>query len=113
MHEMPVVLSAVEYLDNFADKNDIQNINEVVMQIGEIAPVIPKYFEKYWQLATERSRHLQHTVLYIEIIPGIAKCDQCGHEFNIENYNGICPECHYRYWKIISGKEVGIKEIHL
>jgi len=83
------------------------------MQIGEIAPVIPEYFEKYWQSAIERSKHLQQSVLYIEIIPGIAKCDHCNHEFNIETYNGICPECHYRYWKIMSGREVDIKEIHL
>ncbi len=113
MHEMPVVLSTVEYLDNLADKNNIQSIKEVVMQIGEIAPVIPKYFEKYWQPAIERSKHLQHAVLYIEIIPGIAKCNQCGDEFNIEGYNGICPECNYRYWEILSGNGVGIKEIHL
>lgn len=112
MHEMPIVLNVVRTLDRLAEENSIpSDIKVVVMQIGELASVMPEYFEKCWEPATERSVHLKSTKLRIEMIPAIARCRRCDTQFRIEENNGTCPNCGVRDWDTVSGREVNIKEI--
>lgn len=112
MHEMPIVLNVVRTLDYLVEEKNLPpDIRVVVMEIGELASVLPNYFEKCWSPAIERSKHLKNTELKIELIPGIARCKHCGTEFHIEQNQGLCPECKIWDWDTVSGREVNIKEI--
>lgn len=111
MHEMPIVLNVVRSLDRMVDSGQLPQIHTVVMEIGELASVMPNYFEKCWGPATERSVHLKEAKLKIEMIPAIARCKHCGTEFRIEQNNGLCPQCHIWDWDTVSGREVNIKEV--
>ncbi len=112
MHEMPIVLNVVRTLDYLVEEKNLPpDIRVVVMEIGELASVLPNYFEKCWAPAIERSKHLQSTELKIELIAGIARCKRCGREFHIEQNQGLCPDCKVWDWDTVSGREVNIKEI--
>lgn len=111
MHEMPIVMNVVKTLDAMAESSQIPEISVVVMQIGELASVMPNYFRKCWPRAAEASAHLKNAVLEIEMIPGIARCKRCGTKFHIEQNEGICPACKVWDWDTVSGREVTIKEV--
>lgn len=45
MHEIGVVRSMVKTVTDFAEQNDIKEDAEIVLDIGELSLVIPKYVE--------------------------------------------------------------------
>lgn len=45
MHEIGVVRSMVKTVTDFAEQNDIKEGAEIVLDIGELLLVIPKYVE--------------------------------------------------------------------
>jgi hydrogenase nickel incorporation protein HypA/HybF len=110
MHEVGVMIEVVKTVENFARNNGVTKIQTLVLQIGELSSMIPKYIEECYPAAVDGTL-LQDTELKIDILPGNAICHKCNKVFNlIENHN-ICPHCQSRDWEILCGKEFMIKEI--
>jgi hydrogenase nickel incorporation protein HypA/HybF len=110
VHELGVVIEVVKTVDDFAKKNNVQQIQTLVLQIGELSSMIPKYIEDCFIMAVEGTI-LQNSKLKIEILPGNAICSGCGKVFNLLQNENVCPSCAGMNWEIISGKEFVIKEI--
>ena len=107
---MGVVIEVVKTVDDFARKNNVQQIETLVLQIGELSSMIPKYVEDCFPMAVEGTI-LQNSKLKIEVLPGNAICSGCGKVFNLLQNESTCPSCAGKKWEIISGKEFVIKEI--
>ncbi|MEG0978917.1 MAG: hydrogenase maturation nickel metallochaperone HypA [Oscillospiraceae bacterium] len=110
MHELSVVIQVVETVEKFAVENELESIESLVLQIGELSTMIPMYVEECFPMAAEGTI-LQDAKLEIEVIPGIVCCDDCGKEFNLLENNGKCPNCIDSHWELVSGREFFIKEI--
>ena len=110
MHELGVVFEVVKTVLDFAEKNGVTKIDKVVLQIGELSSMIPKYIEACYPAAVDRTL-MQDTKLEIEILPGNAICKRCNRVFNLTLHNGKCPDCRGGQWELLSGKEFIIKEI--
>lgn len=110
MHELGVVIEVVEAVENFAKKNEITKIDTLVLQIGELSSMIPRYIEACYSVAVDGTL-LQDTKLEIEILPGNAICKNCNVVFNLIQNNGRCPKCGSIDLDILCGKEFTIKEI--
>jgi hydrogenase nickel incorporation protein HypA/HybF len=110
LHELGVVFEVVRTVLDFAEKNRVTKIEKVVLQIGELSSMIPKYIEACYPAAVDRTL-MQDTKLEIEILPGNVICQNCNLVFNLLENNGKCPDCSNGYWELLSGKEFMIKEI--
>lgn len=110
MHELGVVIEVVKTVENFATKNGVEKIDKVVLQIGELSSMIPKYIESCYPAAVDGTM-MEKTKLEIEILPGNGMCPKCNNVFNFIQSKGICPKCNNKDIEIISGKEFMIKEI--
>ncbi len=110
MHELGVVFEVVKTVLNFAEKNGVTKIDKVVLQIGELSSMIPKYIKACYPAAVDGTL-MQETKLEIEILPGNAICKKCHIVFNLIENNGSCPHCKSKDWELLSGKEFMIKEI--
>jgi len=110
LHEIGVVFEIIKTVETFARKNGVTNIDTVVLQIGELSSMIPKYVEACYPAAVEGTL-LQNTKLVIEILPGNAICKKCNKVFNLLENNSKCPSCKSKDWEILCGKEFMIKEI--
>lgn len=110
MHELGVVINVVKTVEAFAVKNQITKIDTVVLQIGELSSMIPKYIEACYPAAVDGTL-MQETKLKIEILPGNAICKKCNTVFNLIQQNSKCPKCESGEWDLLSGKEFMIKEI--
>lgn len=110
MHELGVVFEVVKTVEGFIEKNGVTKVDTLVLQIGELSSMIPRYIEACFPAAVDGTL-LQDTKLIIEILPGNALCKKCNKVFNLIKYNSKCPDCEGGYWELLSGKEFMIKEI--
>lgn len=110
MHEVGVLYQVVKNVENFAGKNGVTKIDTLVLQIGELSSVIPRYIEACYPAAVEGTL-LQDTKLKIEILPGNAICKKCNKVFNLIENSSKCPDCGSEDREILCGKEFLIKEI--
>ncbi len=110
MHELGVVIEVIQTVENFALQNNLTKIDTLVLQIGELSAMIPRYIEACYPAAVDGTT-LEHTKLVIEVIPGNALCSSCSKVFNVIANNSVCPNCKSDKWELLSGKEFMIKEI--
>lgn len=110
MHELGVVIEVVKSVEKFAKKNEVTKIDKIVLQIGELSSMIPKYIESCYPAAVDGTI-MEETKLEIEVLPGNGICTTCNHVFNFIRNKGKCPACGNNNIEIISGKEFMIKEI--
>ena len=111
MHELGVVFEIIKMVDRVAVEQNLDEIDTIVLEVGELASVVPIYLEECFPAATYNRPRFENTKLKIDIIPGEAKCYQCGNVFNVIMNKGYCPECNSFEKELISGKEFMIKEI--
>ena len=110
MHELGILMEIVKTVEKFAVENQVDKIETLVLQIGEISSVIPEYMKKVYPAAVEDTM-LENAELEIEILPANGLCLDCGKEFHATVYGGICPDCGSRNMKLVSGRDFFIKEI--
>lgn len=111
MHEIGVMINLVKTVENFAKENNITEIQKLVIQIGELSSVIPRFAKACYPPAVHGTM-LEDTELKIEIIPGNGMCENCKHIFNVVKSEGKCPKCQSDQWEELGGaKDILIKEI--
>lgn len=112
MHEIGIVRSMCKTVLDYASENKVQSITEIVCEIGELSLVIPKYVEELYPTVV-KGTELENTKLVINIIPGLAECDNCDEIFNVVENEGYCPSCGSFDKTVLSGTDFNIKEIHI
>jgi hydrogenase nickel incorporation protein HypA/HybF len=110
MHELGVIIEVVNQVEQFARNNDVEKIDTLVLQIGELSSMIPEYMQKLYPAAVDGTI-LQDSRLEIEVIPGNGLCKSCQQVFNLLKEKGTCPKCGEKDFELLSGKEFYIKEI--
>lgn len=110
MHELGVLLEVINTVENFARRNGVTKIDTLVLQIGELSSMIPRYIEACYPAAVDGTL-LQETKLKIEILPGNGICKKCNKVFNLIENDKKCPNCGNKSFEILCGKEFMIKEI--
>lgn len=110
MHELGIMINVVQTVENFAKQNGITEIDTLVLQIGELSPVIPRFVEACYPAAVDATM-LQDTKLEIEVLPGNGICDSCKKVFSLIQCERKCPNCGSEDWELLGGREFLIKEI--
>lgn len=110
MHELGILINIVETVEAFAKENGVSTIQTLVLQVGELSPVVPHYLEECYPAAVDGTM-LENTELKLEIIAGEGICTACNTTFNILKHESRCPQCSGTAFKVISGREFLIKEI--
>ena len=112
MHEIGIVRSMCKTVLDYAKANNVQRISEIVCEVGELSLVIPKYVEDIYPHVVEDT-FLKNTKLILNIVPGMAECDECNEVFNVVEHKGYCPNCGSFEKTVLTGKDFNIKEIHV
>lgn len=111
MHELGIIIQVVKQVEEFAKENNITEIDKLVLEVGELSSMYPKYIEDVYPIAVEDSM-LKDTKLEIEMLPGLGSCQECNFGYNLKLNNNICPLCGSTKYNVISGTEFNIKSIH-
>ena len=110
MHELSVCFEVVRTLDKFVTENELTEVQNVTLEIGELSSMIPKYMQECFPAAVDGTM-FENTKLEIEVIPGLGRCHSCSNMYQLLPVNGVCPQCGKKDFELISGKEFNIKEI--
>lgn len=110
MHEIGVVRSMLRTVEDFARENGIDKVVTIVVEIGDLSMIVPKYVEEIYS-AVVLDTPFEGTELVVEVEEGQGVCRDCRRAFPIVKYEGYCPRCGKRNADIISGRDFIIKEI--
>lgn len=111
MHELGIIIKVVEQVEEFCKANNLTEIDKLVLEVGELSSMYPKYIEDVYPIAVENSM-LANTELVIEMLPGIVKCNECNFSYNPKINNDSCPLCKSKDFTTITGTDFNIKAIH-
>ncbi len=111
MHELGIMMEVVKQVEQVALENQVEKVEKIVLQIGEISTVIPHFVEEVFPAATYQTM-LEDTELEIEMIPANGRCKQCGEIFSLTAQKGICY-CGSEEVEMLSGREFILKEIQV
>ena len=112
MHELGLVFEMARVIEESLADEDVEAVDTVVMEIGEISSVVPRYFEECFPAARERPL-LREAQLEMDIIPAVGRCRGCGMKFPIVENEGYCPQCGSFDKDLLSGREFNIKEVRV
>lgn len=112
MHELGIMTQIVRTVDEALKNNRPCELQSFTLQIGEMTDVVPVFMENAWQVV-KSSVGFENAEMIIENVPAKARCESCGYTSDVRDFDFTCPECNGSNLKIISGKDIMIKEIQI
>ena len=85
----------------------------LVVEVGEMAGVLPEYLYKYYPLAAKNTP-LRDTTLEVIYTPVAVECTSCGCVYHPERDNRYaCPSCGQKGATLLRGRECKVKRLVL
>lgn len=110
MHELSIALSIVETAEEEVRKAGGQQVEEIVLEIGNLAGVEEEALDFAWTEAVQQTV-LEKATCVIEKKEGKALCLNCQKQFILTRIYDLCPACGDFRKELLQGKEIRIKSI--
>lgn len=111
MHELGVVFYVIKDVKKIAEENQVEQVETVTLEIGEVSGVVHEYLIDCWNWAVKKEPLMEHAKLLIETIPAVTFCEDCGKSYETVTYAKVCPYCQSEHTYLLQGNEFNIKEI--
>ncbi|MCR5154237.1 MAG: hydrogenase maturation nickel metallochaperone HypA [Lachnospiraceae bacterium] len=112
MHELGVTFYIVDDVKKVAKENNVNKVESVTVELGEVSTVIPDYLVDVWNWAVGKEEGpIKGAKLLIEKIDAVTYCENCKGEYPTVAHGKICPYCGSDKTYLLRGNEVNIKNI--
>ena len=112
MHELSIVASLFEILEEKAKEKKAKKILSVKLKVGALSGVVPEFLETAFNIYKEDTIAAE-SKLEIEEVPLKIRCQQCGTEIVKDDIVFICDKCDSRELKTLSGTELLLEKIEV
>jgi len=112
MHELSIVASLFEILEEKAKEKKAKKILSVKLKVGALSGVVPEFLETAFNIYKEDTLAAE-AKLEIEEVPLKIRCQRCGTEIVKDDFVFICEKCDSRELKILSGTELLLEKIEV
>jgi len=112
MHEYPITKRIIEIADEFAKKNNVHEIKQINLVVGDYSGYVASSIELYFDIIAE-GYLCENAKLSIERVVPKLKCDDCGELFIRKPFSFQCPICNGEGSPTEIGKEFYIKSIEV
>ncbi|MFP4446044.1 MAG: hydrogenase maturation nickel metallochaperone HypA [Desulfosudaceae bacterium] len=113
MHEMGIALQIIDIATAaIPPERQPCQVEKVHLKIGKLSAVVVSSLTFCLEIAT-RETPLEKAAISIEEVPVVARCRECGHEWQIEQAVFTCPACASGSLAIISGRELEVTSIEI
>jgi hydrogenase nickel incorporation protein HypA/HybF len=112
MHELSIATSVIDTLRAEAAKVPGRRILGLKMRIGALTALDEDSF-RFGMEALVRDTELEGLKLEVEHCPRRQRCEPCGNEFNVQEYELGCPACGSVVTSTISGDELDISWVEV
>ena len=113
MHELTLLFGIAEKVEKTILENNIDHVDAVVIEVGEISSVIPEFLMDGYEVVSDEYDFLRGSELIIHKVKAVAQCLECGEEYEIVENEGQCPNCGSYDKEILAGREFVVKEIRV
>jgi hydrogenase nickel incorporation protein HypA/HybF len=112
MHELTLAESIVNTVKKAIQDRQEAKVLLVRVKIGELSEIVPDSLQFGFE-SLILDTPLAGAKLEIEKVPIIGKCVNCSHEFTVEEFMFICPQCFSSDINMIQGDELEISNIEV
>ncbi|HMA53588.1 MAG TPA: hydrogenase maturation nickel metallochaperone HypA [Acidobacteriota bacterium] len=112
MHELSLVSSVFEVLEEKAREHGAVRVTRVVLRIGVMSGAVPDLLESAFE--TFKKGTIAETArLEIVVVPVRLRCPECGGEAVREDTDFSCAGCGSRRVEIVEGRDLIVETIEL
>lgn len=108
MHELGITRNIVAIVSEHAGEAQVKRVS---LDIGKLSAIMPDAIRFCFDVCS-KDTILEGATLEINEIPGVARCEACGAEFEIDQPFGHC-QCGSNHIRCIAGEEMKIKEMEV
>ena len=112
MHEMSIAQSLIDIVREEMSRHDVKKLRSVHLRIGQMSTVVPEALSFCFEVICDGTE-LEGTRLVMDVVPLIGVCRVCGMEFEIEDYDFVCPECGDSKIEVRGGQDLSIVELEV
>ncbi|MCR4562576.1 MAG: hydrogenase maturation nickel metallochaperone HypA [Bacilli bacterium] len=114
MHELGIVFNIIDSVDKIAIEKNVDSVKKVILEVGEVSSVIPRYVEDCWKWAVEnRSQRMKGCELKIIVLKALSYCQDCEETYPTLPSGRKCPKCGGNHTYLITGNETQIQSIEV
>jgi hydrogenase nickel incorporation protein HypA/HybF len=108
MHEFAVVEQLLRMLEESADENDIEHIEQVRIIVGLGSTFVPDVIEFLFESMATEPPFSEATELIVETEPVKVYCPDCDEQFVHDDWRWKCPQCGCTDLEQLSGDNIYI-----
>ena len=112
MHELSIVASLFEILEERAREKKAKKILFVKVQVGALSGVVPEFLKTAFDIY-KKDTIAEKAELGIEKVPLTVQCLKCGYKTEKEDFVFICDKCGSPDLKTLSGTELLLEKMEL
>ena len=113
MHEMGLAAEIVRIVtDSIPPELTGSKVAQVNLRVGKLAAVVPQSLRFCFEIVA-RETPAEGARLEIREVAVAARCNRCGHEWEIDEPVFSCPQCSSGSIEMLSGRELDIDSIEL
>jgi hydrogenase nickel incorporation protein HypA/HybF len=110
MHELSIVMGIVDIAKKEVTKAKKSKVDSIELEIGTLSGIEMESLDFAWNMAVEGTV-LEGAERNINRIVAIAKCTNCGHEFETKSAFEGCPACGELFTELLCGRELRVKAL--
>lgn len=112
MHEMSLMESVLDIVEDEARKAGTTKVKAVKLAIGELSHVEPDAMRFCFEAVT-RGSIAEDAVLEIEMVPGRGWCLDCAETVALSERFGACPKCGGHGVQMTGGDDLRVAELEV
>ena len=112
MHELSLVASVFDVLEDKARELGASRVSAVVLKVGAMSGVVPDLLESAFETYKEGTLAGQAR-LEIVVVPVRLRCPDCGGDTVREDADFSCAACGSRRVEIVAGRDLVVRTIDL
>jgi hydrogenase nickel incorporation protein HypA/HybF len=112
MHELSIAENVLGIVKEASLNAHATKVTRIVIEIGRLSGIERDALD--FALGVVLKDSIAAGAEYqINIIPAIARCEECGKEGDMQDFYSSCPACGSHQMEIISGKELKVASIEV
>jgi hydrogenase nickel incorporation protein HypA/HybF len=112
MHEYSIVNALMDMCEEHVEKNSASKVLSLKVAIGDLSGVEADLLLSSYDTFKEGTV-CEGAQMHIERISPAALCLACEEEFEVDEYNFLCPKCGSGQTKLVRGKEMHLMSLEL
>lgn len=112
MHELGIARNILDIVQQSVPEEQSAAVKRIRIRIGQLSGIVPDSLEFCFSALLSETP-MRQADLVMEKTPAISLCNDCHHQFMVENFTFLCPACDSVNLETVSGNELEIVDIEL